>query len=209
MISFSRRVAALLAVSVSSAALFALLAGAGARGLRASIDEMFQRDTGAARLAFAEWLFGAITYLGWTPVLSAIAVVAALLLWRVRSVRPAVPVVASPIVAMLVADALKDYFARVRPTGIDMMGRSFSFPSGHATGIAAVALTLAYVCVRERVAGRWSWLVASGLALLVGASRVCLGQHHASDVLAGWVVGVGVAAACCALYERLEQANRR
>lgn len=203
------RAAALLAASATAAALFTLFASGVARGLRASIDEIFQRDAGAVQAGWADSVFGAITYLGWTPVLSAIAVVAALLLWRVRSVRPAVPVVASPIVAMLVADALKDYFARVRPTGIDMMGRSFSFPSGHATGLAAVALTLAYVCVRERVAGRWSWLVASGLALLVGASRVYLGQHHASDVLAGWVVGVGVAAACCALYERLEQANRR
>lgn len=195
------RAVALLAASATAGALFTLLASGVARGLRASIDQLFQREMGAARPAFAEWLFGAITYLGWTPVLSSIAVVAALLLFRARSVWPAVPVVFSPLVAMLIADTLKDYFARGRPTGIDMAGRSFSFPSGHATGITAVALTVAYVCGREQLGARWRWLVAAGLAMLVGGSRVAIGQHHATDVLAGWIVGVGVAAACCALYE--------
>lgn len=191
----------MLAASATAAALFTLFASGVARGLRAGLDQFFQRDAGAAQSAFAEKSFGAITYLGWTPVLFAIAVVAAGMLFRARSVWPAVPVVLSPLVAMVVADTLKDYFARVRPTGIDMAGRSFSFPSGHATGITAVALTIAYVCGRERLAGTWRWLVAVGLALLVGASRVAIGQHHATDVLAGWIVGVGVAAACCALYE--------
>lgn len=50
--------------------------------------------------------------------------------------------------------------------------------------------------------------MAVGVALLVGASRVYLGEHHASDALAGWLVGTGVAASCCALYECLAPTNR-
>jgi YegS/Rv2252/BmrU family lipid kinase len=91
-------------------------------------------------------------------------------------------------------DLLKLLFRRARPTWEDPVQtlRSYSFPSGHATGIAAaagVAIVLTVMLVRRRGLRRaliGLWLV---LALLVGADRVFLGVHNFSDVIAGYAVG--------------------
>jgi undecaprenyl-diphosphatase len=71
----------------------------------------------------------------------------------------------------------------------------FSFPSGHAAATAAIAAVLVFYFARSR-----SWpgraLVAAGGALLpalIGASRVYLGVHYPTDVIAGWLIGATVA----------------
>jgi YegS/Rv2252/BmrU family lipid kinase len=69
---------------------------------------------------------------------------------------------------------------------------SFSFPSGHATGIAAAAgvvIVLATLLVRRRSLRRTLMVIALALALLVGLDRVFLGVHNPSDVVAGFAVG--------------------
>jgi undecaprenyl-diphosphatase len=69
----------------------------------------------------------------------------------------------------------------------------YSFPSGHATGTAAVALLCAWMLSRW-VIGSWPgrvavWGIAIGVTGAVGFSRVYLGVHYVSDVLAGWLLG--------------------
>lgn len=76
--SVAQRVAALLAASATAAALFALFASGLAVGAREGLDAFAQQGAPTARAGWAEVLFGAITYLGWTPVLVAIAVAAGL-----------------------------------------------------------------------------------------------------------------------------------
>ncbi len=83
--------------------------------------------------------------------------------------------------------AAKQAFARQRPTLWESISpeHSFSFPSGHAMG----SMTLAVVCVLLAWRTRWRWPVAIGaavFALLVGLSRIYLGVHYPSDILAGW-----------------------
>lgn len=67
---------------------------------------------------------------------------------------------------------------------------SSSFPSGHAMGTAALALTLGLMLAHARA--RWlAWVLGAGFVLGVGFSRVYLGVHYPSDVLSGWIASVG------------------
>ena len=91
----------------------------------------------------------------------------------------------------------KALFARDRPALWDSIGPEFtySFPSGHAMGSA----TLAWVLVLLAWHTRWRWPVLAGaglFALLVGASRVYLGVHYPSDILAGWAAASAWTATC-------------
>ena len=67
---------------------------------------------------------------------------------------------------------------------------SSSFPSGHAMGSAALVLALGLLLVRGR--GHWlAWGAGALFVAGVGFSRVYLGVHYPSDVLAGWTASVG------------------
>jgi undecaprenyl-diphosphatase len=90
---------------------------------------------------------------------------------------------------------LKASFERVRPDAADaaLAAPGMSFPSGHAGMSALVFLTLGALLARHRrraVERAYIVAVATGMTLLVGLSRVALGVHWATDVLAGWAYGV-------------------
>ncbi|MCW2583936.1 MAG: phosphoesterase PA-phosphatase related protein, partial [Klenkia sp.] len=90
-------------------------------------------------------------------------------------------------------EGLKQLVDRSRPDYAEGGAQlaSLSFPSGHSAGIACLvttALVLAWPRLRAR---RWWVLLGVLVVVLVGLSRVWLGVHHPTDVLAGWAVGVG------------------
>lgn len=115
--------------------------------------------------------------------------------------------------AGLLNGLLKFSFARVRPASyFDYpLPGSPSFPSGHALYAASVFGGLA-VLVTARIGNRFLqvaiWVVAIGLILLVGVSRVYLGVHYPSDVLAGYSIGV-IWVTTVALGDRLVSRRRR
>jgi YegS/Rv2252/BmrU family lipid kinase len=146
---------------------------------------------------FVQWASGTVPMTLYTTVL-------AITLILRRHVRAGVWVVVVMLGASLTTYALKGLLQRRRPVWPDPVTTlsTFSFPSGHATGIAAAAgvvivLTLALV---RRPALRGALVVtALALALLVGADRIFLGVHNPTDVIAGyavgglWVLGAGLA----------------
>ena len=104
--------------------------------------------------------------------------------------------------------ALKGVFMRARPA-VDFHGTladGYSFPSGHAMMSAIVFLTLATLIARLAPHTRlrvYAIVTASLLSGLIGLSRVYLGVHWASDVVAGWIAGVAWALLVWALAHRL------
>jgi membrane-associated phospholipid phosphatase len=102
--------------------------------------------------------------------------------------------VAGALVAPITA-VLKELTGRLRPQFAEGGGRyeTLSFPSGHSSGVAAL-VTIAVVLAWPRLTGaaRRAWVTAGGaLVIVVGLTRVLLGVHYPSDVVAGWALGLG------------------
>ena len=115
--------------------------------------------------------------------------------------------------AGLLSGLLKFSFARVRPAAFFdyPLPVSPSFPSGHALFAATVFGGLAVLVtarLRNRILEVAIWVVAISLTLLVGMSRVYLGVHYPSDVLAGYAIGV-IWVTTIAFGDRLARHRRR
>lgn len=112
---------------------------------------------------------------------------------------------AASIGAILAHHAVKLVYRRPRPAGALARGKTEpAYPSGHTTDATAVLVTGAYLLARQGLAvPSVVATLAIVLALTTGVSRVLLGWHWATDVLGGWMTGIGVAAGASALYESL------
>lgn len=105
---------------------------------------------------------------------------------------------------------LKQVFARTRPSIVPHLREvvSSSFPSGHALTSAAVYLTLGALLMRiadGRLAKYYCIATAMFVTFLVGSSRVVLGVHYPTDVLAGWAIGMSWALLCWVVERLLER----
>lgn len=140
-----------------------------------------------------------ITSLGSGTLLTLFILVAAGLLMVRRAFRTALILVLATASGGTLVALLKDRFARPRPALVDHLVQvhSASFPSGHAANSALVFLTIAALVARVETRRRerlYTIAAALLLTMLVGFSRVYLGVHWPSDVLAGWMLGAGWAA---------------
>lgn len=162
--------------------------------------------------ATTPWLTDAATFaslLGGKGVPVAAALTALVLCIRRRWVDAGF-VLAAYFAASRINVALKALFERTRPDFWEHLSaeNTFSFPSGHAMGSMSIAAPLVVLTWGTRY--RWPVLVAAAFYVLaVGASRVYLGVHFPSDVIAGWCVTVAVVAVFVLILQAASQRIRR
>jgi undecaprenyl-diphosphatase len=128
----------------------------------------------------------------------------------IRKKGAALFLLASVLGGTAISSLLKILFERARPDIVPQATRVFtaSFPSGHALLSAVVYLTIASLLVRihsDRTVRLYILLVAVFLTIMVGISRVYLGVHWPTDVVAGWCVGAAWAILCWTLIVRLQK----
>ena len=166
-------------------------------------------DRWAAELARAAWSPGAqawmlpLTHLGDPITLWALAGVVALGLWWRHERWLAFAWLATLAGNALWNPGLKLVFERLRPVPdvSGLLAKGYSFPSGHSSGAMVVYGMLAYLAFRL-LPLRWhlpALLMAATLILAIGASRVFLQAHFATDVMAGFALGGVWLALCIAL----------
>ncbi len=149
----------------------------------------------------------AFTWIGSPAVMVLVAIGAGVWFYTRGGRRKAGVVVAAPAVGGLLSGVIKEIYGRARPAGAALLNlRTHSFPSGHAATSAAVVVTLCYVLARERIISWRTAIVIGGFVpFIVGLTRLYLDVHWTTDVVAGWAVGLFVAAISAAFYERLRR----
>jgi membrane-associated phospholipid phosphatase len=193
----------------------------GAWAFGALAEEVAEGDTAASDQRVADWLHGratdpftdvfrAFTWTGNGGFLAVVVLLAAFLLWRRRFVTDALFVVLAFAGAEVITFGMKQGFRRERPFFEDPLATasSFSFPSGHSLVSLAVYGSIALVVARHARSRRVA-ATALGVAavwiLAIGFSRLYLGVHFLSDVIAGFAAG---AAWLALLYIALEGGSR-
>jgi hypothetical protein len=119
---------------------------------------------------------------------------------RRRRRRGGPAIVTSAWLGWAVHRGVKVFFVRERPPDGPKHGRTDSYPSGHTTGMTALALTTALVLRRQKLISRaLTGLIGAGAPAVMGAFRVLADDHWATDVFGGWMLGGAVALACNAI----------
>jgi undecaprenyl-diphosphatase len=150
-----------------------------------------------------------ITALGGTVILAGVVLCAVGYLLLVHRYAAAALVVLASTGGGLLSVLLKEFFGRMRPGIVPHLVtvEGLSFPSGHSMAAAVIYLTLGALLARFAARRRVrAYVVGISLLLtfLIGITRVCLGVHYPTDVLAGWAAGLGWALGCWLIARYLQ-----
>lgn len=149
-----------------------------------------------------------LTALGGVAVLGLLTLFAVGGLLLIRRFWVALYLAAAVITGVLLSSSLKALYGRPRPELVEHGSYVFSasFPSGHSTMATVTFFTIAAILAAAQDSLRlraYMIIGAAILSLLVGLSRIYLGVHWPSDVLAGWCLGSAWALICAMLARRL------
>lgn len=136
-----------------------------------------------------------ITAMGSPGVVVVLGFLVAGAVWiRRRSLPWVLACLGAPAVAGVIEASLKTIVARQRPISAVLTGEAGNgFPSGHAAGFSALALTIAfYQCTYYRNYHRAAIATAVIGSIIIGVTRVLVGAHYPIDVVAGILLGFGV-----------------
>lgn len=175
----------LVVAAVVTAASFALLGMAVSAGVTAGFDS---RVTEWVRVPALAWL-QPVTEAGSTPAIVAVAAVVLVVGWLTGGWRDAMAGALAIGIGALAVEIIKLVVGRARPDLLDpaLVETGFSFPSGHTANA-----TVAYGVLAWLIGRATAWTLAGIVTFGVGLSRVWLGVHHPTDVLAGWLFGATV-----------------
>jgi len=153
-----------------------------------------------------------ITALGSTVVLGVVLLVVTGYLFAAGKRRTGWFVLATVLSGTALNSLLKLAFARPRPDLVTPLTQALtlSFPSGHAALSAICYLTLGTLLARtqaSRAVRVYFIATAMLLTLLVGVSRIYLGVHYPTDVLAGWCIGIAWAPICGIVMSRFQRSG--
>jgi undecaprenyl-diphosphatase len=196
---------------------FLLLAGQVSAGHTREFDEWVLsalRDSTRPEVPIGPWWLRSvaldITALGSAVVLGLAVLAITGYLWLHGLYRTGLFVLVASAGCGALNTLLKQAFERARPDVVPHLREvsTLSFPSGHALTSAAVCLTLGALLMRiaERPVAKFYCIgIAMLVTLLVGSSRVYLGVHYPTDVLAGWIIGLSWALICWTAERMLER----
>lgn len=184
-----------------------LLALLVANHLTDAVDAALTAWLTAPEQARAMQVLRPITELGSTWAVTIVAVALLLILAVRRTPRLGLLAAGTIGLTALANNGIKELLARARPRIVDapFLEPGFSFPSGHALLSATAYGVVAVLVVRSSLPVRVRSLIVALLTatvLLVGVSRLHLGVHYLTDVLAGWLGGLAIALLFARLTER-------
>jgi undecaprenyl-diphosphatase len=195
-------------------AAFAAISGAVISGIGKTADRSvllaFRAHNDPLRLVGPDWLPEAarnLTSIGSVTLLTLVVAIAVGCLIISNQTLAARRLLVAFIGGLILLSLLKWGIARPRPDFVLPLGEVFtySFPSGHAALSAATYLTLAAIITRiasDRPFCVFIVSVSLTLTFAAGLSRVYLGLHYPSDVLAGWCLGSAWALFCGLIMDR-------
>jgi undecaprenyl-diphosphatase len=172
---------------------------------------LFFRETGDPSMPIGPaWLREAVrdvTAFGSTVGLGLMTIAAGLTLWLCRHRHLAVGLVLTVIGATAVSTVLKIVIGRDRPDIVEHAALTFtaSFPSGHAFLSAVTLLSIAGfvgLAARRDDITRLCIVLAWGMIVMIGMSRIYLGVHWPTDVIGGWCLGIAWSSVSVALLGR-------
>jgi undecaprenyl-diphosphatase len=203
-----------LIVAATGAAIFVTLASHVTSGQTQAFDESVIRWMGAHHSPALDAMMIEVTALGTGTVVLMVVAVAALFLVLTQHKYSAALLLASTLGGILLNGVLKLGFNRPRPSIFvpAVHTVSSSFPSGHAMSAAIVYSTVAYLAARlhKRYWARWLVMTAALLLVaLISFSRMYLGVHYPSDVVAGVAIGLAWAGFCMATLEAIQKFGLR
>lgn len=185
----------MLATAAAGLLLVVLLGVAVANGLTLGLDLAIIRVVRDPRLVAPLGFLQAVTQLGGTPVVAAVAITVLALAALARQPRLGAGAALTIGLVSLLNGGIKRVVDRARPDLLPpiLAEAGYSFPSGHSTSAMVAYGIVAVLVWRLAWLPRWARRLSSfgcGLIVgLVGLSRIYLGVHFPSDVLGGWLLG--------------------
>ncbi|MET3728148.1 undecaprenyl-diphosphatase [Fictibacillus halophilus] len=154
----------------------------------------------------------AFTHVGDAKVLAGLCLLGAIVLFIMRQWRNSLLLIGSILVSYGLNLLVKSMFQRERPLDFRLLEEDgYSFPSGNAM-VGTTFYIFAAVLLYQRYQKRWILVSGAILPFLLGLSRVYVGVHYPSDILAGFAIGIVLAIALSKLTDKrakqVESVNR-